>query len=52
MVGICIFPSKKLSWINSSIPITLDGFTLKYYSSDRFSQFNNESKNYYYLVLG
>ncbi len=51
MVGIWIFSSKDLSWMNSSMPITLDGFTLKYYGSSKFSQFNNNSENYYYLAL-
>ena len=52
MVGIWVFPSEKLSWLNSSISITLDGFTLKYYGSGyASSQFNEKDLNYYYFAL-
>lgn len=51
MVGIWIFSSERLSWLNSDIPIMLDGFTLKYYGYNKYSQFNNTGDNYYYFAL-
>lgn len=51
MVGIWIFSSEELSWLNSTIPITIDGFTLKYYGYSKYSQFNTKDKKYYYFAL-